>query len=259
MSTSVPGWVSVVVIGSAVAVALAVIAGLFATLRASGVPARQRAAAFAGGAAIVAGWLTLDLVLAGGHRLAASTRGFPWLGLAVAAPLVAGYGLYRASSAFRAAVGAVPRPLLMYVQTARVLGGVFLVLLGLHELPARFALPAGIGDVTVGVAAPLVAWAYASRRSWSRNLAIAFNAAGILDLIVAVGVGFLSAPSPIRVFGGTPSTAIMALMPMALIPIFLVPLAVLTHVASLQGLLAERRPVPAWTPRRTTGLLGHRA
>jgi hypothetical protein len=42
-------------------------------------------------------------------------------------------------------------------QTLRVVGVAFLVVLALGKLPAGFAIPAGLGDIAVGVAAPLVA------------------------------------------------------------------------------------------------------
>ncbi|HJY61231.1 MAG TPA: hypothetical protein VJ418_33025, partial [Streptosporangiaceae bacterium] len=39
----------------------------------------------------------------------------------------------------------------------RVAGVVFLFYLALGHLPALFALPAGLGDIATGIAAPLVA------------------------------------------------------------------------------------------------------
>jgi hypothetical protein len=48
-----------------------------------------------------------------------------------------------------------PPPWLIGIQLYRVLGLNFLVLYALGRLPAEFALPAGVGDVIVGLAAPL--------------------------------------------------------------------------------------------------------
>jgi hypothetical protein len=115
-----------------------------------------------------------------------------------------------------------------------------LVLLAQHKLPAHFAGPAGYGDVLIGLAAPLIAYAYAAKASGSRALATAFNIAGIGDLVIAVGTGFLSAPSPFRLLFSSPSTELMTVLPMVLVPTFLVPIFVLLHVVSLRKLMEER-------------------
>ena len=62
----------------------------------------------------------------------------------------------------------------------------------------------------------------------------AWNIFGILDLVVAVGTGFLTAPSLIQPFAVEPPTSdLMTQLPMALIPTYLVPLSIVLHIASL--------------------------
>jgi hypothetical protein len=257
MQLSVPVWMWVVVIVASGAVATAAWVGLALLLRPIGLTGRERGTTLGLAAALILGWLGVDITLASTHALRAGPHRFPFLGIAVALPLAAGFVLFALSPVLRRALSAIPGPWLIAVQGGRVLGGLFLVLLALNKLPARFALPAGIGDVLVGLAAPLVAYALATRRQGARPLALAFNVAGILDLAIAVTMGFTSAPGPQRVFFGGPSTALMALMPMTLIPIFLVPLAILVHAASLRALRAERAtksaPIPvghsgSWRP-----------
>jgi hypothetical protein len=76
----------------------------------------------------------------------------------------------------------------------RLEGFVFLMLMVNGQMPALWALPAGIGDILVGVAAPWVA----SRleRPEGRRRAIIFNLFGVADLIVAVGLGIMTSPGP---------------------------------------------------------------
>jgi hypothetical protein len=54
------------------------------------------------------------------------------------------------------------------------------------QLPGLFAWPAGLGDVLVGVLAPVVAIAYARGPGENEDLVSAWNFFCIVDLIVAV-------------------------------------------------------------------------
>lgn len=120
----------------------------------------------------------------------------------------------------------------------------FLILLAQGHLPAVFALPAGIGDVAVGMSAPFLA-----RRLARSDLsgAYRFNVLGIADLVVALGIGFLAGLGPIRIFHGAASTVALGQLPLALIPTVAVPTAIALHVASLVQLrrspAARRRPL----------------
>jgi hypothetical protein len=128
-------------------------------------------------------------------------------------------------------------------QVFRVEGVTFLVAMALGQLPAVFALPAGLGDIAIGVEAVFVA----------RNLrggvvgrsVVWFNILGLVDLVVALGVGFAAAPAAVRLLSVSPSTEAISLLPLALIPATLVPLAAALHLLSLRKLrvAGERTPV----------------
>jgi len=143
---------------------------------------------------------------------------------------------YLRSSVLRRIIAAAPQTLLVGIQFYRVLGIVFLVLFAGGALPGVFALPAGAGDVAVGLAAAAVAFAFARGLRGSAGLARAWNLFGLADLVVAVTTGFLSSPSPLQKFAfDNPNTLITA-FPLVMIPVFLVPLAILLHLASLAKL-----------------------
>ena len=105
------------------------------------------------------------------------------------------------------------------------------------KLPGLFAWPAGIGDVVVGLSAPLVALAYARNPIRNAGWVKAWNAFGILDLTVAVTTGFITSPSAL--FSYEPPNELITVFPLVLIPVYLVPLSILLHLASLKKLRRE--------------------
>jgi hypothetical protein len=117
----------------------------------------------------------------------------------------------------------------------RLVGAVFLLLMANGQMPALWALPAGIGDVIVGATAPWIA-ARADAPKGRRG-AIIFNLFGMADLVVAVGLGVMTSPGAAQVFHTTPTSELATRFPLALVPTFLVPLAFVLHVISLWQLL----------------------
>jgi hypothetical protein len=124
-------------------------------------------------------------------------------------------------------------------QMFRGVGGTFLLVLALGQLPAAFALPAGLGDLAVGIAAPFVARRL--RRGVAGRGALWFNVMGIADLVIAVATGFLTGEGPTQLLPAWPtsSSAAIALLPLALIPTTAVPLAVALHLVSLRKLRTD--------------------
>jgi hypothetical protein len=111
--------------------------------------------------------------------------------LALAATLLPGY-LMLLSPTFRRIVAAVPQHWLIGIQTFRIMGGMWLTRYFAGQLPGRFALPVGIGDVATGLLALFVAYAWYSGKPYARGTAIAWNLFGIADLINAVALGTIT-------------------------------------------------------------------
>ncbi|MDP8968251.1 MAG: hypothetical protein M3N04_06605, partial [Actinomycetota bacterium] len=178
-----------------VALALLLIAGIAYAARRE----RRPAVLWLGGGAVAA-WFVLTLVLArqGAFETTAQTTMPPAIAPAIVIPTVLGCALLALASV-RQAIGRLPLHWLVGVQIYRVGGGLFLIAWLQGDLPAEFALPAGIGDVLVGIAAPFVAISLArdgAERAWPRVLAWA--TLGIFDLVVAVALGLLTAPSAVQ-------------------------------------------------------------
>jgi hypothetical protein len=199
---------------------------------------------------LLGGWLVLAVVLAATGFFVTGPSEAPRIGWALV-PLVLGIALLAAFPGFRGAIDAVPPERLIGVQVYRVLGGVFLVGWALGILPAVFALPAGIGDILVGVTAPLVAKNLRNGHPASRRLAILWNVVGLADLVTAVTLGVLSSPGRLqRLSLDRPNVAISE-FPFVIIPTVLVPLSILLHVFSLRSLTRSRSAaIPADLDRR---------
>ncbi len=205
---------------------------------------RRRAALLAGGAAVVlGGWCAASAVIAGhGWYHTRLGHGVPWLPVAVAGSLGLLLALRRVPVVARAlaAPGMVNR--LELPHSFRMLdGAAFLIIMALGHLPPLFALPAGIGDIVAGIAAPLAARRLA--QGTGRRAAWWFNAFGLTDLAVALTLGAVTAYQLIRV---TPSGAPISELPLALVPTVGVPLLLAVHFTSVAALAKARRaPRPA--------------
>lgn len=196
--------------------------------------ARARAALLAGAAAVVlGGWTTASAIIAGdgGYHAKLGQRP-PWLPITIVAVLVALLAASRIPLLARALAAPDTARRLMLPHAPRAAGLAFLIMMGLGHLPALFALPAGLGDISVGVAAPFVARRLAQRTD--RRGALWFNRLGILDLVVALGLGALTGYQLL----GAPSNDAIGELPLALIPTAAVPLLIALHVVSLRRLAA---------------------
>jgi hypothetical protein len=158
----------------------------------------------------------------------------PWLPIAALTYLAALLALGRIPTVRRALSSPGMAGRLLLPHTFRVGGVVFLLAAAIGYLPALFALPAGLGDIATGVAAPLAARRLAQGRG--RRAALWTNVFGMTDLVVAQTLGALTAFGLLHV---TPSAAPIGALPLALIPTAGVPLLFALHIASLSAL---RRP-----------------
>jgi hypothetical protein len=154
----------------------------------------------------------------------------PVLAFGVAVPVTTGVALLR-NEAMRRAIGRIPLQWLVGVQVYRVLGGLFLIAYARDEMPGEFALPAGIGDALIGLAAVAVAALVATHGAERmRTTVFAWCALGIADLVVAVGTGFLSSPSILQQIALDDPNSAITRYPFVLIPTFLVPVSIVLHV-----------------------------
>ena len=127
--------------------------------------------------------------------------------------------------------------ILVAVHTWRVLGLAFLWGVSQGILPPAFGIPAGVGDVMIGVTA--IPFAYFLRRgySWSKYALIIWSVLGIADLVNAVSLGLITAPVFPR--------STMTTFPWILVPTVGVPFALLLHAITLYRLRYTRTLSPS--------------
>ena len=198
--------------------------GLYAGIRALPGDNSRRLRWIIGSAIVLVAWLVGAVLLAANDVFRADTPRIP---IALSMTLAAGY-LLLLSPTLRAIIGGIPQHWLIGIQTFRILGGVFLIRYFQGELPALFAIPAGVGDVLTGLLAPFVAYWWFVGKPYARTAAIAWNLFGMADLINAVTLGALT--------GGGAGGIVF---PIVLIPVYAVPRALLVHSYSLIGLLRK--------------------
>jgi hypothetical protein len=175
-------------------------------------------------AGLIGAWFILSLATSALHLYRTSPNAPPLaVGLAVLTPIVVFVVWFAVSPALRQFTLSLNPRILTMVHSWRVIGFVFLVLATYGVLPRAFALPAGWGDIAIGVTAAFVALKLASPNH--RTIFIVWQVLGIVDLVMAVSLATLVPvidPNAI-------STAAMSVLPLSLIPTFAVPLLLILH------------------------------
>jgi hypothetical protein len=130
---------------------------------------------------------------------------------------------YRVSPRFRHYLLRLDLRLPLAAQLWRVIGVAFLFALAYGQVPAGFAVPAGIGDLATGIAAFAVVLALGNG-SLTRGRLYAFTALGVADFLVANATGLALEPPALTAWP-------LATFPTIMVPFF----AVLHLVAVLQS------------------------
>jgi hypothetical protein len=235
-----PAYVWVLTIGGPTAIAAATCIALYSGAVRAGL-GRRRAALLSGAAAVLlGGWYTATAVIAGHGWYDTGLSQVPWLAIAAAGSLGALLAATRIPVVARALTAPGTASRLVLPHAFRVTGVFFLLYLALGHLPALFALPAGLGDIAAGIAAPLVALRLA--QGTGRRAAVWFNVYGLTDLAVGIILGALTSYGLLHV---TPSSAPISQLPLALVIAADVPLMIALHITSLVTLAQAPRPAPS--------------
>ena len=186
------------------------------------------------------GWLAIAQYVGSANMyFAAIDTAAPTLLLGLTIPLmIAAAGLWL-SGAIASLVSAIPLRWLVAAQVYRIAGGIFLVLWADGRLPWQFALPAGIGDVTTGVLAVVVAARLAQNAAGARSAVYAWCLFGIADLVVAITMGAMTSPGRPHLLAFEAPNLLITSYPLVMIPTFAVPLALMLHGLVLWRLRRE--------------------
>ncbi|HTZ30800.1 MAG TPA: hypothetical protein VMC83_42825 [Streptosporangiaceae bacterium] len=238
-----PGYLWAITIAGMITIPAATSVLLYAGAQRAG-QGRARAALLGAAAAIVlGGWFTASAVIAQhGWYHTQIGHGVPWMPVAVTGFLATLLALSQTPAVKRAltAPGMASRTELPH--TFRVFAGMaFLIAMALGHLPALLALPAGLGDIATGIAAPLAARNIA--HGTGRRAGLWLNAFGFTDLVNALTLGALTGFQLVHV---SPAATAILEFPLALIPTAAVPLLLALHITNLRTLArAPRTAIPA--------------
>jgi hypothetical protein len=153
--------------------------------------------------------------------------------IAVLGPIGIFFAAFWTSRSFHEYVATADLRLVNAIQAWRAGGLIFVAFYAYGILPGLFALPAGAGDIAIGVTAPWIVLALIRRPGFASSAAFRiWNWLGLLDLVVAIGLGTLSSAIATGLPGEI-TTAPMALLPLVLIPAYLVPIFAMLHFAAL--------------------------
>lgn len=235
---AVPSYLWVFVVFAITAISFAVLGGIIAALSASDYSRTEIRRSIALTVLLLTGWIASTAALASAGTLVPILN-LPGVRLGIGGLIAAAFCM----AALRTPTGAriihaVPQSWLVGVQVYRILGSIFLVLYGLNLLPAAFALPAGLGDVTVAALALPIAGIYVAGWHIRDQLVVAWNLFGLADLMAALTVGVLTSPG-LHLFPGV-SSALLGSWPFMMVPLYAVPLSMVLHIASLRKLGWDR-------------------
>jgi hypothetical protein len=176
-------------------------------------------------------WTGLAAALAGANLfLGTNPLGPLMIGTVIASPLVATAVAASISPSVRASLLGMPMPFLIGLNVWRLAGGFFLLLAAEGRLAGPFPYSAGWGDIITGAFALPVAWL--ALRGQGTALVWVWNAFGMLDLVVALALGVVSANgSPLQMIHAGAGSEGVQMLPWSLIPTVLVPMFLIVHAA----------------------------
>ncbi|HZQ17658.1 MAG TPA: hypothetical protein VFA90_02970 [Terriglobales bacterium] len=267
MNYSVPDYLTPFIVTGMVAITATILFGLRRALQPAessekawpekGWSNKAKNTAFWSLAVLLLGWFTLAVITAKDSFYRPPEGSPPTIQYGLLTPIVVGLLLFWTWPLLRRTLAIIPNTWLVGVQTYRMLGAIFVVLYAGQHLPWLFALPAGIGDFLVGIAAPFVAAAYASTPERAGRRVRIWNLLGIADLVIAVTMGFITSPSPFQLAAFDRPSGLIGMFPLVLIPVFAVPLSVLLHLASLHKL--RQQQMAGYRPQAQIGSAANQA
>ena len=162
--------------------------------------------------------------------------------LTILAPMALFLGAYAGSEDFRRFILSRDIRLATMLQSWRIIGFAFLALYAYDVLPGLFAWPAGLGDMAMGLSAPLVAWALLRRAEFATSRGfIVWNLLGLLDFAAAAVTSTLASGAVAGLVTGPVTAAPMEVWPLILFPAFIVPLFMMLHLTVLLQVWPRRQ------------------
>lgn len=133
---------------------------------------------------------------------------------------------------------ATPLSAIAAFQIPRVMGGLFLIGWLAGDIPAVFAIPAGVGDILAGFAGLQASRALAWGAPNARRLLARANLIGIVDFVLAVLLGIVTSQGFAHLYA-IEAPNIINDHPLAMFPAFFVPIFLGFHFIALARMRSE--------------------
>ncbi|MEM6758047.1 MAG: hypothetical protein AAF601_01070 [Pseudomonadota bacterium] len=246
---AVPEYVILLVIAVTMFVAISVTALITVGVLRADITAEARQRFTLQICATLALWITAALGLSFSGALIPRENAFPILGVLIIFGTVAGNLLLFRSATAKSVLRAVPPHWLATIQTYRVIGVIFLLLMADGLLPRYFAWTTGWGDILVGVAAPFVGYLLWRDTPRFAPVGLVWCAIGIADLLLVLWKAVRSAPGPLQTVIYDPPTEIIGYFPFPMIPLVIVPISLILHVQLIRALISQAKTTRPLTTR----------
>ena len=206
-------------------------------------------------AAIIAIWFAAAVYI-GVEHLLQNTGGSLLAPIAVTAfvPVMAFLAFYQFSGGFRRFVLAQDIETLTMLQHWRIIGFVFLPVYFYGALPGLFAFAGGLGDIAIGLVAPLIVMRLRRDPDYATSSGLVrYQYLGLLDFVVAIATAGLSAGAYPSLIADGVTSAAMDVWPLNIFPSFIVPVFIILHLTVLLKVRELRQqsaagPVGAFKP-----------
>jgi hypothetical protein len=153
MSASVPSFLFPFILYGTAATLAALLFGLNRSLKIANWPSSSRGKALLSTAVVLAIFYVAAVLPARSGFYHLSASGSPTIQYGILSPIAIVVLLFVGWRPLRRLVEAVPQQWIVGLQLYRTEGVIFLILLAMGRLPREFAIPAGVGDVVVGLCA----------------------------------------------------------------------------------------------------------
>ena len=152
-----PTYVTYFMLLSSIGIIATALAGLRVAVGRADWEQSQRTATLRTATVLLLFWFGAAVALSYAGTFRGTSSSPPTIGFGIFVPIIVGVVYLWRSAAAKRLLDAVPQSWLVGLQFYRVLGAIFLLMYAQGRMPAAFALPAGAGDVAVGLLAPVVA------------------------------------------------------------------------------------------------------
>lgn len=135
---------------------------------------------------------------------------------------------------------ATPLSAIAAFQIPRIMGGLFLIGWMFGEIPALFAIPAGIGDILAGLAGWKASKALARNSPDGQNWLRLTNLIGMADFVMAIVLGMVTSKGLAHLYSQNAPNIIND-YPLAFFPAYFVPIFLGFHFIAISRLKYERQ------------------